>query len=116
MDSILMVVHIIVAIALVSLVLLQQGKGADMGAAFGSGSSGTVFGASGSSNFLSRMTAILATTFFVTSLTLAYFAVDTAEPESVLESAPATQVMPESDLPDMPMDVPKQGNSDLPPE
>ena len=61
-----------VAVALVVMVLLQQGKGADMGASFGSGASGSLFGASGSANFLSRTTAILATIFFITSLLLTY--------------------------------------------
>ena len=72
MFTILMIVHILVAIALVSLVLLQRGKGADMGAAFGSGASSTVFGSQGSASFLTRTTAALATIFFVTSLSLAY--------------------------------------------
>ena len=71
MYTFLMVVHIFIAVALIVLVLMQHGKGADMGAAFGSGASGTVFGARGSANFLSRSTAVLATVFFITSLGLA---------------------------------------------
>jgi len=67
-------VHIVVAVSVVSLVLLQHGKGADVGAAFGGGASGSVFGATGSANFLSRATAILAAIFFLTSLGLAYVA------------------------------------------
>jgi len=78
METIVVVVHVIVAIAIVGLVLLQQGKGADAGASFGSGSSQTVFGASGSGNFLVRATTIAATLFFATSLTLAIFAKDQA--------------------------------------
>ena len=74
MESIVVIVHVIVAIAIVGLVLLQQGKGADAGAAFGSGSSQTVFGSAGSGNFLTRSTSIAATIFFITSLTLAIFA------------------------------------------
>lgn len=74
METIIVVVHVIVAIAIVGLVLLQQGKGADAGAAFGSGSSQTVFGGGGSGNFLTRATSIAATVFFITSLTLAIFA------------------------------------------
>lgn len=66
--------HVIVGLAIIGLVLLQHGKGADMGAAFGSGSSGSLFGASGSANFLSRATAVLAAVFFVTSLGLSYIA------------------------------------------
>lgn len=72
--SIVLTVHILVAIAIIGLVLMQHGKGADMGAAFGSGASGSLFGATGSANFLSRATGILAAVFFVTSLTLAYVA------------------------------------------
>lgn len=72
--SVVLTVHILVALAIIGLVLMQHGKGADMGAAFGSGSSGSLFGASGSANFLSRTTAVLATVFFLTSLSLAYIA------------------------------------------
>jgi len=85
METLVWVVHIIVAIAVVALVLLQHGKGADMGAAFGSGSSGSLFGATGSANFLSRGTAILATLFFMTSLALAYFGLQQQKPASVLD-------------------------------
>ena len=71
--SFLMVVQVVAALAIIVLVLLQQGKGADIGAAFGSGSSGSVFGASGSANFLSRFTAIMAVVFFASTLALAQF-------------------------------------------
>ena len=71
-ETVLFVVQILVAITLCGLILLQHGKGADMGAAFGSGSSGSLFGAAGSANFLSRTTAILAAVFFLTSLGLTY--------------------------------------------
>jgi preprotein translocase subunit SecG len=74
METIIIVVHVIVAIAIVGLVLLQQGKGADAGAAFGAGASNTVFGSSGSGNFLTRATTVAATVFFATSLVLAIFA------------------------------------------
>lgn len=74
MQTIVVVVHVIVAIAIVALVLLQQGKGADAGASFGAGASQTVFGSSGSGNFLVKATTIAATLFFVTSLSLAIFA------------------------------------------
>ncbi len=73
MEFLLLIVHILVAATVVGLVLLQHGKGADMGAAFGSGSSGSLFGASGSANFMSRATAALATVFFLTSMGLTYF-------------------------------------------
>ena len=70
--SLILTIHILVALAIIGLVLMQHGKGADMGAAFGSGASGSLFGATGSANFLSRTTAILAAVFFTTSLSLAY--------------------------------------------
>jgi len=70
--SLILTIHILVALAIIGLVLMQHGKGADMGAAFGSGASGSLFGATGSANFLSRTTGVLAAVFFATSLTLAY--------------------------------------------
>lgn len=72
METIVWVIHVITAIILVALVLMQHGKGADMGASFGSGSAGSLFGATGSANFLSRSTAVAATVFFITSMTLTY--------------------------------------------
>ena len=72
--KVILVFHVVVALAVIGLVLLQHGKGADMGSGFGGGSSGSLFGASGSANFLSRATAVLATVFFLTSLGLAYLA------------------------------------------
>ncbi|WP_188150934.1 preprotein translocase subunit SecG [Teredinibacter waterburyi] len=71
MENILLVVHLLVAFAIIGLIMLQQGKGADMGASFGGGASQTLFGSAGAGNFFSRMTAIFATVFFVTSFTLA---------------------------------------------
>jgi preprotein translocase subunit SecG len=71
--NIVLLVHVIAAVAIIILVLLQHGKGADMGAAFGSGSAGSLFGASGAANFLSRSTAVCAAVFFVTCLGLTYF-------------------------------------------
>jgi preprotein translocase subunit SecG len=79
LETVVVVVHLLGAIGVVALVLLQQGKGADAGASFGSGASGTVFGSQGSSTFLSRVTAILATAFFLTSLGLAFFAKEKAD-------------------------------------
>jgi len=92
--NIAIVVHVVIALAIIGLVLLQHGKGADMGSGFGTGSSGSLFGATGSANFLSRMTAVLATAFFLTSLGLAYLA--TNKPRAgggvldAAKSAPAT--------------------------
>jgi preprotein translocase subunit SecG len=71
--NLILVVQIVSALAMIGLILVQHGKGADMGAAFGSGSAGSLFGASGSANFLSRTTAVLAAVFFVATLALAYF-------------------------------------------
>jgi preprotein translocase subunit SecG len=89
----LLIAHTIVALVIIVLVLLQRGKGADAGAAFGAGASGTVFGSRGSGSFFSRATAVLATVFFASSLTLAYFSSQRSDgPESLLENAPAAEV------------------------
>lgn len=95
--TVLLAVQILSALAMIGLILVQHGKGADMGAAFGSGTSGSLFGASGSANFLSRSTSALAAVFFVCTLGLAYFG--SAQPRSgssVLEgvAAPASQQIP----------------------
>ena len=73
MQTLVLVLHVLAAVSIVVLVLLQHGKGADMGAAFGSGSAGSLFGSSGAANFLSRTTAVLAAVFFATSLGLTYY-------------------------------------------
>src|SRR3978361_481776 len=92
-------VHVLLALLIIALVLLQRGKGAEAGAGFGSGASGTVFGARGTSTLFSKLTAVFAALFFVTSLTLAYLGTrSTGEPTSVLEraaqSAPAQTIAP----------------------
>ncbi len=88
--TIILTVQMLAALAMIGLILVQHGKGADMGAAFGSGGSGSLFGASGSANFLSRATAVLATIFFVCTLALAYFGnLRPSSSGSVLESAAA---------------------------
>jgi len=106
-ETVIVVLHLLVAIGLVGLVLMQQGKGAETGASFGSGASGTVFGSQGSGTFLSRFTAILATTFFLTSLGLAYYASHKA---SVVQEAglPDAALQVEQVLPEQPLseDVP----------
>jgi len=108
LESAVLVLHTLAALALCGFVLLQHGKGADMGAAFGSGASGSLFGAAGSANFLSRTTAILATVFFVTSVGLTYFGSLHGKPQGVMEkgvmerSAPA----PKSEAP-KPSEVPQ---------
>lgn len=120
METAIIVVHILVAIAIIGLVLIQHGKGADAGAAFGAGAaggvSGSVFGAQGSGNFLSRSTAMLATVFFLTSLSLAYLAKNVEGEKSLMERTSETPVeqvqtapvetdapvVPESDIPVVP--------------
>jgi preprotein translocase subunit SecG len=102
--TVLLAVQMIAAVAMIGLILMQHGKGADMGAAFGSGGSGSLFGANGSANFMSRTTAVLATVFFVSTLLLAYFG--TARPEvssgSVLEGAAVSAPVPVAVLPEIP--------------
>ena len=109
-ENLLLIVHLVMAVALVVLVLLQQGKGAQAGAAFGGGgSSQSLFGARGSANFLTRTTAIVATVFFLTTLTLAYlYATRGGVSTSVISDSvvdqvePAEQSAPESDVPVVP--------------
>lgn len=95
MEFLVWIVHILVAAAVIGLVLLQHGKGADMGAAFGSGSSGSLFGASGSANFLSRSTAVLATAFFLTSLGLTYFSAQKHEARAKPQAVPVQPAAPQ---------------------
>lgn len=85
MYSTILTVHIVVSIAMIGLILIQHGKGADAGASFGAGASGTVFGAGGSANFLTRATAVLTTVFFVTSITLAVFAKEQSQKNHTLD-------------------------------
>ncbi len=101
-QTIVLSAHTIIALLIIALVLLQKGKGAEAGAAFGSGASDTVFGAKGSSNFFSRATAILATAFFISSLSLAYLSSQQADvPDSLLESVVLeTTNMPNQEAPD----------------
>ena len=85
-NSLLLSFHVVTAILIVVLILLQKGKGADMGSAFGAGASGTLFGSKGSANFLSRSTAVLATIFFITSLTLAFLNKGNVQTNSILDN------------------------------
>lgn len=94
--------HLLFATAIVALVLLQRGKGADAGAGFGAGASGTVFGARGSASFLSRSTAMLATAFIITSLSLAYLGSNDQAPSSVLDRVNVPAPAPANDLPAIP--------------
>jgi preprotein translocase subunit SecG len=100
LHNIVLVAHIIVAAMIVGLVLLQRGKGAEAGTGFGAGASGTVFGARGSANFLSHATGVLATLFFITSLTLAYLSTQRTAPKSLLEAP--TQTAPVQPVPAAP--------------
>lgn len=117
MEQIVLIVHVLAAIGIVALILIQQGKGADAGASFGSGASQTVFGSSGSGNFLTKSTAMLATLFFATSFALAIYAkqkagidVDTALPSAEAIEAQAEQAV-ESIVDD---EVPVLDASDIP--
>ena len=112
--SLLLSFHVVIAVLIIALILVQKGKGADMGSAFGAGASGTIFGAKGSANFLSRTTAILATIFFITSLALAYLNKGTIKIESsVLDKVqPEKIIIDESEdqesLPLIPLDSPNK--------
>ncbi len=91
METLVWVVHVLTAVVLIGLVLVQHGKGADMGAAFGTGSAGSLFGSSGSANFLSRSTAIAATVFFITSLSLTYIYAHPAQQAGVMDKLNASE-------------------------
>jgi len=108
LQQVVLVAHTLIAILIIVLVLLQRGKGADAGAGFGAGASGTVFGARGSASFFSRATAVLATAFFVSSLTLAYLSSQRETgPTSLLDDVPAVEQEAEA--------VPVDEDQDLPP-
>ncbi|MCP4334054.1 MAG: preprotein translocase subunit SecG [Gammaproteobacteria bacterium] len=118
-NSILLVAQVLLSISLIVLILMQHGKGADAGAAFGSGASATVFGARGSGNFMTRATTIIAILFFLVCLALAYVSSNRAAPDSVTDSVTAQEVeTPLQQADDMP---PVEGGStdsqesDLPP-
>ena len=104
MDIVLHVVHVLTALGLIGLVLIQHGKGADAGASFGGGASQTVFGSAGSANFLTRATAVLAVLFFLTSLGLAWMARQEAQASGVF--LPALETLEAEDIPMLDSDVP----------
>ena len=111
--NVIIIVHVLVALAIIGLVLLQHGKGADMGSGFGGGASSSLFGATGSANFLSRATAVLATIFFVLSLVLAYLA--TTQPReagSVVDRVQRKAVEKQADKPAAPAAETKTEKSD----
>ena len=120
--SILVAIDVLLAIAIIALVLIQHGKGADAGAAFGSGASGTVFGAQGSASFLTKLTTVLAVLFFANSLWLAHLAsnrpvaesvIDTNMVEEVTTDTPSTDISDEDDVPNMGNEVDAM-SSDVP--
>lgn len=120
MDIILLVLHVVLSLGIITLVLLQKGAGATAGAAFGGGGggggAGSVFGASGSSNFLSKTTAVFAIGFFINSLVLAYLAANRdVQTDSVLDAlvAPTTEISTEIPMPET-MDAPVPVEADLP--
>ena len=99
LQTLAVVFHVLLAFAIIGIVLLQRGKGADAGAGFGAGASGTVFGARGSANFLSRTTAVLATLFFLTSLGLSYLFSQQKAPTSVVDTVKQEAPAPVTSLP-----------------
>ncbi|MDH5536188.1 MAG: preprotein translocase subunit SecG [Betaproteobacteria bacterium] len=99
MELLILVLHVIAALGIIGLVLLQHGKGADVGAAFGSGASGSLFGSSGSTNFLSRATAILALVFFLTSMSLTWFSTKKTGDSGVMAAPSAPSKSVPSDIP-----------------
>ena len=120
LNSILLVVQVLLSISLIVLILMQHGKGADAGAAFGSGASATVFGSRGSGNFMSKSTAILAVLFFAVCLSLAYLSANRKAPDSVTGSVitqenGSTTMMESSELPPAETGSDTAMESDLPP-
>ncbi len=113
-ESTVLVLHVLAAISVCGFVLLQHGKGADMGAAFGSGSSGSLFGAAGSANFLSRTTAVLATLFFLTSVALTYLGSQHGVPQGVMDKGVMERALPAKPS-DVPQPVTDGGSAPTPP-
>ena len=111
MEQIILIIHVLIAIAIVALILLQQGKGADMGASFGSGSSQTLFGSGGSGNFLTKSTALLATCFFVTSFGLAIFAKNKANIEMRVD-LPSVEAIEQQQATKADEEIPAAENAD----
>ncbi|MCO1335093.1 preprotein translocase subunit SecG [Microbulbifer sp. OS29] len=111
MEKLVLIVHVLTALSIIGLILLQQGKGAEAGASFGSGASQTVFGSQGSGNFFSRLTAVCATVFFVTSFGLAMLARQGSESniDADLPQLPAAveQIGPAAELPEIDTDIPQ---------
>ncbi len=115
MDLVVTVAHVIACFMLIFVVLLQKGSGSDMGAAFGGGSSDSVFGARGSGSFLGKLTALIATVFMVTSLTLAFFTTKQGDGVSVMEKAPVAEKAAPVEVPAANPLPPKSGGDDAKP-
>ncbi len=107
METLVWVVHVVAAVVLAGLVLMQHGKGADMGASFGSGSAGSLFGSSGSANFLSRSTAVAATVFFITSMTLTYISANPSQSQGLMDRHDVSRQV----KPTVPVTAPTSGDA-----
>ena len=116
MENIIIIVHVLVALAIIGLILLQQGKGAEAGASFGGGASQTVFGSQGGGGFFAKLTGVLAFAFFVTSFSLAIIAKNRANIPAINSDIPfVEQALPtESDIPSVPSTVSNNSASDIP--
>ena len=115
MEIFVWVIHVIAATVLVGLVLMQHGKGADMGAAFGTGSAGSVFGSSGSANFLSRSTAVATGIFFITSMSLTYIYAHPSQSQGVMDKHEVTTSAQPSAAPaSKPSDAPGSKSQEIP--
>lgn len=115
MQILILIIHVLIGLTLIGLVLIQHGKGADAGAAFGSGASGTVFGARGAATFLQKLTGWLVVVFFATSLLLAYVINASHNPLSVVNSVPASTAKPASaTVPDVPNTAPSSSHATTP--
>nr|WP_315472954.1 preprotein translocase subunit SecG [uncultured Undibacterium sp.] len=106
LSTLVMIVQVLSALVIIGLVLLQHGKGADMGASFGSGASGSLFGATGSSNFLSKSTGVAVAVFFIATLILTSFGASKAPTGGVMDNLPAAKTVPASGSPSAPVVVP----------
>lgn len=113
METLILILHVLVAVAMIGLILLQQGKGAEAGASFGAGASQTVFGSAGSVGFMTKLTAVLAGIFFLTSLGLAIYARKNAEHIGIV-GLPMTEQVQQQESGDVPVAPAAPSDSDVP--
>lgn len=113
--TVILVIHVLLGLGIIGLVLIQHGKGADAGAAFGSGASATVFGSRGSGSFLTRTTGVFAVLFFASSMALALLARQTAPDTSILDEAAAQESVLDIPVETIPEQEPAEDETDLPP-